>query len=112
MKAKKSADGSDRLIETHSSAMQITHKLSLVQHKAWLVLLRNAYQKVPNQDIKKSKMGLSEFATYLGYTNSGNDSDFKEILEGLVGAKASWNILSKKENVGECGVASVLPGES
>lgn len=109
MKAKKSADNNNRLIKTHSSAIQITHKLSLVQHKAWLVLLRNAYQEIPDPNIKKHKIRLSELATYLGYTNNRNDGYFKEILEGLVDTKVSWNVFSK-DGVGEWGIASMLAG--
>jgi hypothetical protein len=109
MKVKKSADNSDWLNGTRSSEIQITSKLSLVQHKAWLVLLRNAYQELRNQNIKKHRMRLSEFATYLGYGKNGGDGYFREILEGLVDTKVSWNILSK-DGPGEWGMASMLAG--
>lgn len=107
---KKSADGNNnRLIGTPSAEIQITSKLSLVQHKAWLVLLRNAYQEIPNQDIKKRKMRLPELSTYLGYNKNGGDGYFREIPEGLVDTKVSGNILSKN-GAGEWGMASMLAG--
>lgn len=110
MEAKKSANGgNNRLIGTHSPDIQITSKLSLVQHKAWLALLRNAYREIPNQNIKKHKMLISEFAAYLGYNKNGSDCCFREILEGLVDTKVSWSILSK-DGAGEWGMASMLAG--
>lgn len=109
MKAKKPAKTADRLIGTHGPTIQVANKLSLVQHKAWLVLLRNAYQEIPNQPAQKHKIPLSELAMYLGCPNNGGDGHLREMLNGLVDAKVSWDILSK-DGAGERGMASMLAG--
>ncbi|MBF0634403.1 MAG: replication initiation protein, partial [Nitrospinae bacterium] len=109
MKAKRSAKKGDRRIGTQVSSIQITNKLSLVQHKAWLFLLRNAYREIPNPAVIKHRIPLSELAMYLGYPRNGGDGHFEKMLEGLVDAKVSWDILSK-EGFRERGMASMLAG--
>lgn len=109
MKPNKSVETNNKLIKAHSSALHVTHKLSIVQHKAWLVLLRNAYHGVTNPDVKKHRMKLSELATYLGRANNGNDGYFTEILEGLVEKKVRWDIFSK-EGGAEWGITTMLGG--
>lgn len=104
---RKTADS--KPIKAHSSAIQMTHKLSLVQHKAWLILLRNAYHELPQAGLKKHKMRLSELVTYLGYTGNRNDKYLKDLLEDLVDTKVSWNIFDKDGET-EWGVASLLAG--
>lgn len=109
MKAKRSAKNDDRLIGTHGSSIQITNKLSLVQYKAWLVLLQNAYQEIPNHAVQKHKIPLSELSIYLGFPANGNAGHLREMLEGLVEAKVSWNMFSK-DGSGEYGMAPMLAG--
>ncbi|MBI4665225.1 MAG: replication initiation protein [Nitrospinae bacterium] len=96
-------------IKAHSSAIQVTHKLTLVQHKAWLVLLRNAYHELANNNIKKHKMRMQELALYLGYTNNRNDKYLKNVLEELVDTKVAWNVFDK-DGEDEWGVAAMLAG--
>ena len=109
MKAKRSAKKGGRQIGTRVSSIQITNKLSLVQHKAWLFLLRNAYREIPNRAVRKHQIPLSELAMYLGYPHNGSDGHFEKMLEGLVDAKVSWDVLSK-EGARERGMASMLAG--
>jgi len=100
---------SNATIKTHSSAIQMTHKLTLTQHKAWLVLLRQAYKDLGDPEVTTHKIRLSELSVYLGYTSNRNDAYFKNLLKELVDAKVSWNIFNK-EGDEEWGVASLLAG--
>ena len=102
-------DPADKIVRAHSSAIQITHRVSLVQHKAWLILLRNAYYELPDPTVKKHRLRLSELATYLGYKSNRNDGYLKKLLEDLVDTTVTWNIF-EKESDAEWGVAAMLAG--
>ena len=52
-----------------SPAIQIQSKISLLQRRAWNVLLANAYNDLPDKDIYS--VSMIELAAKLGF-NSGN----------------------------------------
>ena len=87
-----------------SPAIQVQSKMTLLQRRAWNVLLANAYDELPNTDIYQ--IGVAELAAKLGF-NSKNESYLEEILEALVDYKVKWNVLDKDKSE-EWGVAVLL----
>ena len=87
-----------------SPAIQIQSKMTLLQRRAWNVLLANAYDELPNTDIYR--VSVAELAAKLGF-NSKNEDYLKEILEALVDYKVKWNLLDKDKEE-EWGVAVLL----
>ena len=87
-----------------SPAIQIQSKMTLLQRRAWNVLLANAYDELPNTDIYR--VSVAELAAKLGF-NSKNESYLEEILEALVDYKVRWNLLDKDKEE-EWGVAVLL----
>ena len=87
-----------------SPAIQIQSKISLLQRRAWNVLLANAYNELPDKDIHS--VSLAELAAKLGF-DSGNQEYLKEVLRSLRSCEVEWNVLNKdKQQV--WGVASLL----
>ena len=87
-----------------SPAIQVQSKMTLLQRRAWNVLLANAYDELPNTDIYR--VSVAELAAKLGF-NSKNENYLKEILEALVDCKVKWNILGKDKEE-DWGVAVLL----
>ena len=87
-----------------SPAIQIQSKITLLQRRAWNVLLANAYNELPNTDIHH--VNVAELARKLGF-NSKNEDYLKETLEALVNCTVEWNILGKDKKQ-EWGAASLL----
>ena len=87
-----------------SPAIQIQSKMTLLQRRAWNVLLANAYDDLPNTDIYR--VSIAELAAKLGF-NSKNEDYLKEILEALIDYKVKWNLLDKDKKE-EWGVAVLL----
>ena len=87
-----------------SPAIQIQSKISLLQRRAWNVLLANAYNDLPDKDIYS--VSMVELAAKLGF-NSGNRNYLKEVLRSLVDCTVEWNVLDKDKEE-EWGVASLL----
>ena len=84
-----------------SPAIQVQSKMTLLQRRAWNVLLANAYDDLPNTDIYR--VSVAELGAKLGF-NSKNENYLKEILEALVDCKVKWNVLDKNKEE-EWGVA-------
>ena len=75
-----------------SPAIQIQSKISLLQRRAWNVLLANAYSELPTADIHR--VSVIELAAKLGYNS--HDLDYlKETLEALGSCQVKWNLLNK-----------------
>ena len=87
-----------------SPAIQIQSRISLLQRRAWNVLLANAYNELPNQEIHS--VSMVELAAKLGF-GDGNQEYLKEMLKSLVECTVEWNILNKDKKQ-EWGVASLL----
>ena len=87
-----------------SPAIQVQSKMTLLQRRAWNVLLANAYDDLPNTDIYR--VSVAELAAKLGF-NSKNENYLKEILEALVDCKVKWNVLDKDKEE-EWGIAVLL----
>ena len=87
-----------------SPAIQIQSKISLLQRRAWNVLLANAYNELPNKDIHS--VSMVELAAKLGF-GDGNQEYLKGVLRSLRSCEVEWNLLNKdKKQV--WGIASLL----
>ena len=64
----------DELIKA-SPAIQIQSRISLLQRRAWNVLLANAYDELPDKDIHR--VSVAELAAKLGF-NSGNWEHYQD----------------------------------
>ena len=87
-----------------SPAIQIQSKITHLQRRVWNVLLANAYDDLPNQDIHR--VSVAELAKSLGF-NSHNEDYLKETLEALVDCIVKWNVLGKDKKE-RWGVAALL----
>ncbi|MDE0686411.1 MAG: replication initiation protein [Candidatus Poribacteria bacterium] len=87
-----------------SPAIQIQSRISLLQRRAWNVLLANAYNELPYKDIHQ--VSVAELAKKLGF-KSNNQDYLKETLKALVDCTVKWNLLNK-DNKEVWGVASLL----
>ena len=87
-----------------SPAIQVQSKMSLLQRRAWNVLLANAYNELPDKEIHR--VSMVELTAKLGF-DSKNDDYLKEILESIADFKVKWNILGKDKKQ-EWGVAHLL----
>ena len=87
-----------------SPAIQIQSKISLLQRRAWNVLLANAYNELPNQEIHH--VSMVELAAKLGF-DSKNEDYLKEVLRQLRACTVEWNLLNK-DNKEKWGVAGLL----
>ena len=87
-----------------SPAIQIQSKISLLQRRAWNVLLANAYNELPDKDIHR--VSMVELAAKLGF-GDGNQEYLKEVLRSLRSCEVEWNLLNK-DNKQVWGIASLL----
>ena len=87
-----------------SPAIQIQSRISLLQRRAWNVLLANAYNELPDKDIHS--VSMAELAAKLGF-GDGNQEYLKEMLRSLRSCEVEWNLLNK-DNRQVWGVAGLL----
>ncbi len=87
-----------------SPAIQIQSQISLLQRRAWNVLLANAYNELPDKDIHS--VSVAELAAKLRF-GDGNQEYLKNVLRSIVDCKVEWNVL-RKDKKEEWGVASLL----
>jgi len=99
--------GMKRQVIKHSSAIQIGSSdgdISLVQRKAYNVLLAHAYDNLPQKT--SHRMPISDLCRYLNF-DSNNTQHLKTALRGLVRTHVEWNILgADRQQV--WGVAAML----
>ena len=88
-----------------SPAIQIQSKISLLQRRAWNVLLANAYNELPNKEIHS--INVSELAAKLGFKDKHSNQQYlKAALRELRLCEVEWNILEKDKE--EWGVMGLL----
>ena len=87
-----------------SPAIQIQSKISLLQRRAWNVLLANAYNELRDQEIHC--VSMVELAAKLGF-DSKNEDYLKEVLRELRFCEVEWNLLNK-DNKQVWGVSGLL----
>ena len=88
----------------HSAAIQIQNNITLLQRRAWNVLLYHAYHELPSEEVHQ--IAVRKLADILDY-ESHNEEYLKEALRGLVSCLVEWNILSK-DGKEQWGVANLL----
>ena len=102
-------EGSQRVQEKmevikHSAAVHIQNSITLLQRRAWNVLLAHAYDELLTEEEHgirtKDLMRMLEF-------DSKNEEYLKESLEALVSCKVRWNVLDKDHHW-EWGVTTLL----
>jgi hypothetical protein len=89
----------------HSSAVQITNSITLLQRRAWNILLARAYDELSNSD--RYQIRVRDLVEMLDY-HSNDDAYLKEALEKLTTTAVRWNILRKDKS--EWGVFPLLAG--
>lgn len=89
----------------HSSAVQITNTISLLQRRAWNILLARAYDDLAHTD--RFQIRVRDLVEMLDY-QSNDDAYLKEALEKLSTTAVRWNILRKDKS--EWGVFPLLAG--
>ena len=93
-----------REVIKHSAAIHIQNNITLLQRRAWNVLLANAYDELPFDEHHRIK--IQELMRTLEF-DSKNEDYLKEALEALVSCKVRWNILDKDGEY-EWGVTTLL----
>jgi len=88
----------------HSSAIQVSNEVNLLQRKAWNVLLANAFDDLRKKEV--FYINIDELCNALQY-GSHNDDHIKQLLRDLIDIKIEWNVLGKDRG-GGWGVASLL----
>ena len=88
----------------HSAAIQIQNNITLLQRRAWNVLLAYAYDELPFEE--RHSIRVIDLIRSLEF-NSDNDDYLKEALEALNRCQVQWNILDKDGEM-EWGVATLL----
>lgn len=93
-----------REVIKHSAAIHIQNNITLLQRRAWNVLLALAYDQLPEEEEHQARittvMKMLEF-------DSKNEDYLKEALEVLISCKLKWNLLGKDREL-EWGVTTLL----
>ena len=88
----------------HSAAIHIQNNLTLLQRKAWNVLLFHAYNDLPSKDIYK--ITVQRLKQLLDY-NSKDDEYLKVIIRAMRQCGLEWNVLDK-DGANEWGTSTLL----
>jgi hypothetical protein len=88
----------------HSAAIQISSNITLLQRRAWNVLLANAYNELPTHE--KHSIQVANLIRVLDF-ESKNDAYLKDAIRALVSCQVEWNIL-RKDGKNQWGVAGLL----
>ena len=76
----------------HSAAIAISNEVTLLQRRAWNVMLAHAFEGLIEHD--SHVMGLSDLVAHLGITTR-NVTHLRDTLRGLVDTKVEWDVLGK-----------------
>lgn len=92
------------IIKKHSAAIHIQNNITLLQRRAWNVLLYHAYDELPRHE--RHHVPVKVLIAQLEF-DSKNEDYLREALEALVGCKVKWNVLDK-DGEWEWGVTTLL----
>lgn len=76
----------------HSAAIAISNEVTLLQRRAWNVMLAHAFDGLIERD--SHVMGLADLVAHLGITTR-NVTHLRDTLRGLVDTKVEWDVLGK-----------------
>ena len=93
-----------REVIKHSAAVHIQSNITLLQRRAWNVLLANAYDDLPTQD--EYSVRIKELTRVLEFDSKKEDY-LKEALRALTTCAVEWNVLGK-DGDNEWGVTTLL----
>lgn len=82
---------SSTVFRKNAGAVQIWNSISVLQRKAFGVLLVNAYEELPDFGIMAHEIPVRVLAHHSGF-NSNNTQYLKDALTGLVTTPLQWNI--------------------
>ena len=86
-------------------AIHMSNVITLLQRKAWNILLHNAYGELPTKEVHQiSVTALVERMEY----HSKNDEHLKATLEGLARTAVKWDVLDAGGKTKSWGVLSLL----
>jgi hypothetical protein len=88
----------------HSSAIQVSNNVNLLQRRAWNILLAHAFDDLLKKDIHT--ITIKELCDYLQY-DSKDEKYIKKSLKNLANTTVEWDLLNKNGNQ-DWGVASLL----
>lgn len=89
-----------------SAAIQISNTVTLLERRAWNVLLHNSYKDLLEKE--EHQIRIDELCEALSY-NSNNQEYIKNMLRNLRKHEVQWNILDKDKSV-EWGVSGLIAG--
>lgn len=87
----------------HSSAIQISNEINLLQRQTWNILLANAFDEL--EDREEHSISIKDLCGTLKY-DSRNLKHLKDLIRGLKETTVEWNILGKDGE--EWGMSSLL----
>lgn len=79
----------------HSAAIQISNRITLLQRRAWNVLLAEAFDQLLSEEIHR--LPVKRITEYLQY-DSKNEQHLKDALTELMSTTVIWNMLLKDRN--------------
>src|SRR6266851_1463790 len=91
-------------VKKHRAAIKIQNNLTLLQRRAWNVLLHHAYYELLTSD--EHNIAVRELCRALAF-DSKNEKYLKDALRSLVHCVVEWNILGQDDKE-EWGVAALL----
>lgn len=86
-------------------AIHMSNDVTLLQRKAWNILLYNAYGELPSRDVHQ--MNVTDLMERMEF-NSNNDRHLKRTLEALARAAVTWDVLDESGKAKSWGVLSLL----
>ena len=90
----------------HSASVQVTNAVPLLARRLWNVLLARSYDELPDWDIRKHAVPVTELLDALDVTTR-NTEHLKDLLTALTTTAIQWNVLGK-DQVEEWGVSALL----
>lgn len=76
----------------HAGAVQVRNDMTLVQRKAFSMLLVHAYGELPDTTILEHRIPVSTLSQLMGF-NSNNVQSLKEAVIALMSTPFEWNIV-------------------
>ncbi|MEM1042950.1 MAG: replication initiation protein [Bacteroidota bacterium] len=94
-------------LKKHVGAIHVKAPLSLLQRKLSNVLLLNAYEELPDPNVKEHEIPVRVLAEVAGY-DSKDFAYLRDALRALVDCRVEWNVLGENGEEDEWAAASLL----
>ncbi len=93
-------------VKKHAGAIHIKNDISCLQRKVWNVLLLNAYEELPDNEVFSHSIRVKDLMALAGF-DSKNVKYLKDALEDMVTTKIMWDIIDANGK-NEWGVTTAL----